>query len=100
MAEYIKRIDVLNICRGYSEHCFHTNDSRGQDIADRIEDDIVELPTAGVVEVKYGEWLWDIEDIYECSNCHTETRVDEVIGMPIYKYCPFCGVEMDGGKVE
>ncbi len=56
MVEYIKRTDAMKICEGYSEHCFHSNDSRGQDIADRILDDVVEIPTADVVEVKHGEW--------------------------------------------
>ena len=51
MADYIQRTDVMKICEGYSEHCFHSNDSRGQDIADRILDDVVEIPSADVVEV-------------------------------------------------
>ena len=42
MADYIKRSDAMTICEGYSQHCFETNDSRGQDIADRILDDIAE----------------------------------------------------------
>ena len=55
---YIKMQDVMKICEGYSEHCFHSNDARGQDIADRILDDVVELPTADVVEV------------VRCKDCH------------------------------
>ena len=51
MAEYIKRSDAMRICQQYSSHCFSTNDASGQDIADRIENDIVKLPTADVVEV-------------------------------------------------
>lgn len=51
MAEYIKRTDVMKICREYSKHCFNSNDACGQDIADRIENDVVALPTADVVEV-------------------------------------------------
>lgn len=53
MAEYIKRTDVMKICEGYSEHCFSSNDAKGQDIADRILDDVVEIPTADVEEVKW-----------------------------------------------
>lgn len=48
---YIKMQDVMKICEGYSKHCFHSNDANGQDIADRILDDVVNLPTADVVEV-------------------------------------------------
>lgn len=52
MVEYIKRSDAMKICQEYSSHCFVSNDANGQDIADRIEDDIVKIPTADVVEVK------------------------------------------------
>ena len=51
MAEYIKRSGAMSICQGYSSHCFTTNDANGQDIADRIENDIIKQPTADVVEV-------------------------------------------------
>ena len=51
MPEYIKCHDVMKICQQYSQHCFNVNDAKGQDVADRIEDDVVKLPTADVVEV-------------------------------------------------
>lgn len=68
MAEYIKRTDVMKICEGYSQHCFLSNDSNGQDIADRILDDVVEIPTADVVEVeKVAEILVDVTGIAPCE---------------------------------
>ena len=72
MANYIKRTDVMKICEGYSEHCFHSNDSRGQDIADRILDDVVEIPSADVVSVvrckdcKYCTKAVSIQNTYFC----------------------------------
>lgn len=51
MAEYIKRTEVMKICEKYSEHCFNTCDARGQDIADRIEFDLIKIPTADVVHI-------------------------------------------------
>ena len=51
MAEYIKRSDVMSTCERYSQHCFETSDARGQDIADRILDDVCVMPVADVVEV-------------------------------------------------
>lgn len=51
MAEYIKRYDAMKICQNYSTHCFSVSDAKGQDIADKIEDEIAEIPTADVVEV-------------------------------------------------
>lgn len=60
MAEYIKRTDAMKICEGYSQHCFHSNDSNGQDIADRILDDIVEIPTEDIVSTKAFEQVkWE-----------------------------------------
>jgi DNA-directed RNA polymerase subunit RPC12/RpoP len=65
---------------------------------DNMEGLIDRQPTADVVEVKHGEWMWDTEDNYECSLCGTKTRVDEVMGMPTYNYCPKCGTKMDGDE--
>ena len=100
MAEYIKRTDVMKICEGYSEHCFNSNDSKGQDIADRILDDVVEIPTADVVEVKHGEWKltkiergWNCCEYpaeYTCSVCGRTEKQQE-------PYC-HCGAKMDGER--
>ena len=102
MAEYIKRTDVMKICEGYSEHCFNSNDSKGQDIADRILDDVVEIPTADVEEVKHGEWIDEFKSFnavgsgsaernylvgYKCSLCGRS----EISKEP---YCN-CGAKMD-----
>lgn len=107
MAEYIKRADAMQICQGYSQHCFETNDSKGQDIADRIEDDIVEIPTADVVEVKHGEWekpqfigrsgFREVRD-FICSICGKEYAVEQPCNL--MNYCPYCGAKMDGGKQD
>ena len=93
----------MKICEDYSQHCFNSNDARGQDIADRILDDVVEIPTADVVEVKYGKWIDDIQEFtspagvtqkylcgYKCSLCKRSERIKE-------PYCN-CGAKMDGGK--
>lgn len=78
MAEYIKRSDAMKICREYSSHCFTTNDASGQDIADRIEDDIVKLPTVDAVEIvrceecKYSEKHATQYPCSHCKNCYTD----------------------------
>jgi hypothetical protein len=100
MAEYIKRTSAMTVCERYSQHCFEQNDSHGQDIADRIFDDIVEIPTADVVEVKHGEWNLEVHSFYmdtwdespelcvyilaSCSNCGKEHSPKEVFSMNIY----------------
>ena len=57
MADYIKRSDAMQICENYSQHCFEVSDSRGQDIADRILDDIAEMNIA------------DVEEVVRCKDC-------------------------------
>ena len=64
-----------------------------------INDVIVNLPAADVVEVVHGRWLSKNPHGYEwtfvCSNC------DYVDGYPFngrHNYCPNCGAKMDGGE--
>lgn len=96
MSDYIKRTDVMKICEEYSEHCFDVSNSRGQDIADSILDDVIEIPTADVEEVKHGEWIrggvWgDTGSVaYKCSVCR-ETTYDG----NYFERCPHCGAKMD-----
>lgn len=58
-----------------------------------LEDFLEEVPTADVVEVKHGEWIYDQWCEFKCSICghwsQTEPRGKE-------KYCPNCGAKMDG----
>jgi len=49
-------------------------------------------------EPKTGHWEWLTEDKYRCSNCNSETRVDECMNEPMYEFCPFCGAKMEGRK--
>lgn len=58
---------------------------------------IDDTPTADVVEVKHGHWIWLEGNLYECSECPNRTEVDEAMNEPLYIYCPFCGARMDGG---
>lgn len=41
-----------------------------------------------------GEWIWVTEDKYRCSECNHETRVDEIMGAPMYACCPYCKADM------
>lgn len=81
MAEYIKRTEVMKICRDYSRHCFNSNDAYGQDVADRIEIDVIKIPTADVVEV------------VRCRDCRYFTKgmavgmCKRVEGKPILPCC-------------
>lgn len=61
-------------------------------------------PTVDVVEVVHGEWVLIVErsdyleppscDTAKCSICGRKIDVSETG----FKYCPYCGAKMDGGK--
>ena len=50
------------------------------------------LPT--IEERKTGKWIWKTLDVYKCSECETETHVDECMEEPIYNFCPYCGARL------
>ena len=72
------------------------NDYR--DWVDAIEE-IKNLPSVNPQEPKTGHWEWLTEDKYRCSNCNSETKVDECLNEPMYEFCPFCGCPMVGEEV-
>lgn len=57
----------------------------------QILDDVVEVED----QEPTGHWEWLTEDKYRCSNCNSETRVDECLNEPMYEFCPFCGARME-----
>lgn len=97
---YIKLEDALQVCSEAEEWYTETNEQQCAVVSDDIYQQIANLPTADVVEVKHGKWIWDIEDKYRCSCCGDITRVDEVMNQPKYEWCPFCGAKMDGGSED
>jgi len=60
-----------------------------EDFAAVIED----APT--IEERKTGRWIWRRFNI-ECSECGGMPYFDST--EPLYKFCPFCGADMRGGK--
>ena len=72
----------------------------GMRIAMKIAKDIIhDLPPVNPQEPKTGHWEWLTEDKYRCSNCNSETKVDECLNEPMYEFCPFCGCPMVGEEV-
>ena len=58
-------------------------------------DDILEAPTVDAVPVVHGRWVKSIfaADYYKCSECCA-------VWSRRFKFCPNCGVKMDGGEGE
>lgn len=44
---------------------------------------------------KIGHWIWQTEDIYQCSECGEDIHVKEVMNKPQYICCPICGCPME-----
>ena len=73
----------------------------GFDEAERFNDYYLgEIPTADVVEVKHGEWIFNPSDAIEamftkpkCSECGFESADGG-------NYCPNCGAKMDEREDE
>lgn len=92
---YIKRLDALHICRNASMYCFERNNSQGQTIADRIEDNIFTLPEADVAEVKHGKWKLHPDGSGTCSVCGKhQICIWDVDNWQ--NFCGHCGADMRG----
>lgn len=71
----------------------------GYDASEREDDVCAMLESCNIVDaapVVHGRWEWVSGDVYRCTNCGSEPHVQEVMGMPDYDFCPFCGAKMDG----
>lgn len=59
--------------------------------------EVTRQPTADVVEVNHGKWIYNIK-YYSCSICAGK-RSNLLLGTDA-EFCPYCGAKMDGGKAE
>lgn len=92
MAEYIERAETAEFFEKSKQTMWHKDD-----IAATISSK-KNIPSADVVEVVHGEWIYNRgqaygEPLYFCSVCisgGSEWGED--------KYCPNCGAKMDGDK--
>lgn len=54
---------------------------------------------ADMKERKTGKWIITSRNGVLCSKCKSGTRkMPMLFGNPLYKYCPFCGVKMEGNE--
>lgn len=57
-------------------------------------------PRVAARAVERSAWVRDTWGKYLCERCGAKTLVDEVMGSPVYKYCPYCAAEMVGAKYD
>lgn len=73
------------------------------DMIARLTIAIDRIPSADVVEVRHGHWIYtakvrpecpdDSDCYYECSECHAGDEHNKRVQVP---YCWHCGARMDG----
>ena len=106
MAEYIEREKILDAISEQRRFYLHERDGEtdmeklyllwGSDNAlTTMEDIMSDIPAEDVAPVVHGRWKWITEDKYRCTNCGRITRVDECMGKPMYKGCPYCMAIME-----
>lgn len=97
MAEYIKRNDVIDICEGYSDHCLDACDFEGKDIAERIEDEVIKIPAADVVEVvRCKDCKYYDEEFTNFAGKHICNYWHQII-LDVNGFCSY-GAKMDGDE--
>lgn len=58
---------------------------------------VVDAGGYGFEERKTGKWIITARNGVLCSECKSGTRrMPMLFGNPLFKYCPFCGVKMEG----
>ncbi len=101
MAEYIEREALLEKIDDDAPLNWTDSDEEIQEQWDyRLYRSMVaDAPTADVVEVRHGHWVWG-EDRFRCSVCDSaipkEKTDKKTFINEAYKYCRWCGAKMDG----
>ena len=99
--EYIRKVDADDWLKQYGQDVLH---GKYKFSLMYIWKNIMDLPSADVVQVRHGKWKYKgvcgIENNiairrYKCSEC----REDIVCDYP-YNFCPNCGAKMDAQGEE
>jgi NADH pyrophosphatase NudC (nudix superfamily) len=88
--EYIERGAALLAITGQPSELHYPSWYKGN---------IMEVPAADVAPVVHGEWCWEGK-FKACSKCGSYVEWNETLGVNFWKYCPYCGAKMDGGKTN
>ena len=100
MAEkkYIELQKAIDVCEMHYEHCLQMHDWSGDATADNIKRDIETIPTADVVEVKHGKWLYwqpgGTNHLWKCSVCDGAIVTPMRFVAKHIAFCEHCGADM------
>ena len=103
MSEYIKKEEEIECLEAMKKANMNFDDRY---IYAKVIQQVKDMPTADVVEVRHGKWKWasctydrvPCEKEYICSCCHHKVITHG--GDPWEKYCSNCGAKMDGEEQE
>ena len=64
-----------------------------------VEQTLEQLPSASTIEPQRGEWIYDMNQYYKCTNCGHLTLMPDSGSVFIpdwdeYHFCPNCGADM------
>lgn len=90
MAEYIDRDKIISEIVRWEDKPYFSYHA--------VLRDVMNLPSADVVECKHGMWVLYNKGFgftHYCSNCNFEVKEQWI---DFYNFCPNCGADMRGGK--
>ncbi len=86
MNKYINADKLIKILKGI--RVFGADILDFNDAVDYVTDLIDEMPSADVVEVKHGEWVYQSGNYFTCTNCGGNMVRN------VFPFCPWCGAAM------
>jgi formylmethanofuran dehydrogenase subunit E len=96
MAEFYNAETLLEFVKQNTPHI------NGETTIKCVERAIKEAPTADVVEVKHGEWVYWQPDgtnhLWKCSVCNEAISTPMKFVADHIKYCEHCGAKMEGER--
>lgn len=96
MDEYIKKDTIIEIFNAKADMAIGTPKIVFLSAAKMIE----KLPDADVEVIRHGKWIREryidaVTSDYKCSVCDFDDTLYDNLVEKFYKYCPYCGAEMD-----
>ena len=108
MSDYIEREALINRVTQMAIDYFKDHSIKGRIsgcATYEIGNEVQNMPTADVVEVRHGEWIKmsnnPDDGNYYCSECHNCIDIATGRETPIdrdFFYCPHCGAKMEKGE--
>lgn len=94
MGDYISRAAAIKVAESYEakspRYCLNDYEFGRTEVADKIADDLEDLPAADVIPVRHGEWIFNGYE-WKCSECRCVVEDEK----PTQNFCPNCGTKMN-----